>query len=99
MPAAPEAPAAPPSVIMPMQSAEIQMPAVPAAPVVMMPAPMDSSGTQTGTQMFAGFFAGLASSFAIGFAITAWRIYDGMKSNGDSVEVGAGDLELGKFQG
>jgi len=71
------------------------MPVAPAASVVMMPTPVDSSGTQSGTQMFAGFFAGLASSFAIGFTITAKRIYDGMKGDEDSLRRGAGDLELG----
>jgi len=71
------------------------MPAAPASPMVMMPVPVDSPGTQTGPQLFAGFFWGMASCFAIGFTITAKRIYDGMKGSVDSREGGAGDLELG----
>merc|ERR1719156_377199 len=61
----------------------------------MMPAPVDSPGTQTDPQMFTGVFAGLASGFAIVFTIAAKRIYDGMKSTGDSLERGARDLEHG----
>merc|ERR1719213_200563 len=97
-PAAPAVPVASPSFMMPMQAPGTQVPADPTAPVVMMmPFPADSQGTQTGPQMFgAGFFWGLASSFAIGFTITAKRMYDGMKSSGDSLLPGAHDnLELG----
>merc|ERR1719171_714275 len=54
-----------------------------------MPAPVDSPA---GPPMFTGFFAGLSASFALGFVLTAKRIYEGMKSSGDS---SAGDLELG----
>lgn len=56
-------------------------------PFVMMPAPVDSQGTQTRPQMLLeGFFLGLAASFAVGFAILAKRMYDGMKNSGDSVQ-------------
>ena len=76
------------------------MPADYATPVFVMPAPVESSGSETGWQMFSGFFFGLASSFAIGFTITAKRMYDGMKSSGDSLLTGAHDnLELGMLPG
>jgi len=90
MPAALVAPAASPSVTVPMQYPETQM------PMLMMPAPVDSPATQTGSQLFAGFFAGLAASFAIGFTITAKRMYDGME---DGLKGAAGDPELGRLPG
>jgi len=96
---APATPVASPSFMMPVQSPGTQMPDDFAAPVAMMPAPVDSPGTQTGPQMlFAGFFWGLASSFAIGFIFAAKRMYDGMKSSGDSLLNEAQDgLELGNL--
>jgi len=88
MPATPEVPVASSSFMMPMQS--------PMVPVVMMPSPADSPGTQTGPQMFAGFFWGLASSFAVGFAITAKQMYDGVKSSDVSLDVGASSGRMGR---